>query len=147
MRKLKMPYIIQKARPKIDVIIEDLPELNDGELNYTITKICHRFIQIHKFKYMTLARVIGGLICVVLELYRCVAAPYEDKKKEENGCISDLDRITEDEKQAIWDCQECRNIFKTNEFNKVCSSKIIIYQCPRCRADKSDCIEIRKAID
>jgi len=70
--------------------------LNDGEFNYTVTCITHRFIKAHKFKYATLARVIGGLICVVFELYRRVATPYEDEKIKENGCVSDLDRTSDE---------------------------------------------------
>jgi len=86
-----MPYITQEQRKVLDPIIEQLGDLDDGELNYTVTRISHRFIKSHSFRYATLARVIGGLICVVLELYRRVAARYEDKKIKENGCISDLD--------------------------------------------------------
>lgn len=86
-----MPYIEPEKRKKLDPIIDQLPALDDGELNYTITRICHRFIIHFGLRYMTLVRVIGGLVCVVLELYRRVAARYEDKKIRDNGCISDLD--------------------------------------------------------
>ena len=86
-----MPYITQEQRKVLDPIIDQFPDLDDGELNYTVTRISHRFIQVHKLRYATLARVIGGLICVVFELYRRVASHYEDMKIRENGCISELD--------------------------------------------------------
>jgi len=86
-----MPYITQEQRKKLDPVIDQLPDLDDGELNYTVTRISHRFIKSHSLRYFTLARVVGGLICVVLELYRRVASRYEDKKNKENGCISELD--------------------------------------------------------
>lgn len=86
-----MPYITPEQRKKLDPIIDKLPALDDGELNYTVTRICHRFIITCGLRYATLVRVVGGLICVVLELYRRVAARYEDKKIKENGYISELD--------------------------------------------------------
>ena len=86
-----MPYIKPEDRKKFDSIIGQLPDMNDGEFNYVETSVGHRFIKQHGLRYMTLARVVGGLICVVLELYRRVTAPYEDKKIRENGPVSGLD--------------------------------------------------------
>lgn len=86
-----MPYIKQHQRDKLDPIIAKFPQLDDGELNYTVTRLIHQFIMTRKFKYVVLARVIGTLVCVVLELYLRVVLKYEDKKKAENGNISDLD--------------------------------------------------------
>lgn len=85
-----MPYIAE-GREEIDAVVKQLPDLDDGKFNYAITKICHQFILRKKLRYFTLVRVFGGLICVMLELYRRVAAGYEDKKIKENGHISDLD--------------------------------------------------------
>jgi len=91
-----MPYIKKEQRERInnalDHVIFDV--LDDGGLNYAITRICHRWIISHRLRYFTLVRVMGGLICVMFELYRKVAAPYEDKKRMENGPISDLDAKT-----------------------------------------------------
>ena len=86
-----MPYITQEERDRLDPIIDKLPKLNDGQLNYTITRICHLFLKRLGLRYMNLVRVLGGLICVMFELYRSIAAPYEDKKQMENGPISELD--------------------------------------------------------
>ncbi len=88
-----MPYITKEDREKIDKSMDYvmLDSLNDGELNYTITKLCHWFIIDKKLRYHALARVMGCLICVMFELYRTVIGPYENKKRMLNGPISDLD--------------------------------------------------------
>ena len=91
-----MPYITKEKRKSIDrvldpIVLDNFDSLDDGELNYIITKICHWFIIDRGLKYCTLVRVMGCLICVMFELYRMVAAPYENKKRMENGPISGLD--------------------------------------------------------
>lgn len=87
-----MPYIQKRRREQLDPEIDKIfLSVSDGELNYTITRICHRWIIRRRLKYFTLVRVMGCLICVMFELYRRVAAPYEDKKRMENGPVSNLD--------------------------------------------------------
>lgn len=87
-----MPYIKQEERDRLDPAINSVNvDIKDGALNYTITRICHHWIEAHPFKYFTLARVMGCLICVMFELYRAVIAPYEDRKRTENGGISEYD--------------------------------------------------------
>jgi hypothetical protein len=56
----------------------------------TMTKIIHRYIEKHGLCYATINEVIGVLECAKLELYRMIAAKYEDKKRAENGNISSL---------------------------------------------------------
>ncbi len=88
-----MPYIKEVDRKNIDSALDHviLDNLDDGGLNYTITKLCHWFIMSKGLKYFTLVRVMGCLICVMFELYRMVVAPYESKKRMKNGPISSLD--------------------------------------------------------
>lgn len=85
-----MPYIkdseIREALTK-----GELTPNNCGELNFYITKLCHIYIKNKGLRYSTLNEVIGVLECAKLELYRQVAAPYEDIKKNENGAVSELD--------------------------------------------------------
>lgn len=69
-------------------------------------------------------------------MYHCIAAPYEDIKKEENGFISELDRITKDEKQAIWKCKKCGAVFIDEE----------IYNLNGCCVNKDNWQQIRAAI-
>lgn len=79
-----MPYIRRSSR--------DITEpMTPGGLNFMITKLCHEYIQRHGLEYTTLNEVIGVLECAKQELYRMVAAPYENMKQTENGAISELD--------------------------------------------------------
>ena len=86
-----MPYI--KCRKALTKSIEhdNFSYLSEGELNFVITKLCHNWIKDYGLGYSTLSKVIGVLECAKLELYRQIAAPYENKKKMENGSISNLD--------------------------------------------------------
>lgn len=84
-----MPYIKQEER---SAVISDQIPRTAGELNYLITKICHDYLKFHGVNYRNINAVIGVLECAKLELYRQIAAPYEDKKKVENGPISELDK-------------------------------------------------------
>lgn len=91
-----MPYITQLTREIIDPFLENVLALmadgcSEGDLNYIITSIVHRWIEKQGLKYKNLNAAVGILDCAKMELYRMVAAPYEDKKISENGHISDLD--------------------------------------------------------
>jgi len=63
-----------------------MPE-NPGELNFVLTKIILRYIDCHEPSYSTFNAVMGVLSCIGHELYRRMIAPYEDKKKDENGDV------------------------------------------------------------
>lgn len=83
-----MPYIEKNSRPRFDEIIEKLEPTTSGELNYIITKIVDDYITYGgKLSYTNVNDVIGVLECAKLELYRRLAAPYEDKKCIENGDV------------------------------------------------------------
>lgn len=84
-----MPYIKKKERCGFFDKVE-----RPGKLNYLITMAVHEYILQKGLSYTTLNEAIGVLECAKLELYRMVAAPYEDKKKRENGAISILDSKT-----------------------------------------------------
>ena len=58
-----------------------------GELNYLITILLKEYIEREGLSYATLNECIGVLECAKLELYRRVAAGYEDQKCEENGDV------------------------------------------------------------
>ena len=90
-----MPYILPKSRINIDKCLKDLVS-TPGALNYAITKLCHYYVENFGRNYRILNEVIGVLQCAMLELYRQVAAPYEDQKKLENGPVSELDTDIED---------------------------------------------------
>jgi hypothetical protein len=80
-----MPYINPKTR---SVFEPDVEPITEGQLNYMIMRIIDRFMASHpKMTYAVINKVIGVLECAKLELYRRIAGPYEDKKKEENGDV------------------------------------------------------------
>lgn len=79
-----MPYIKQVDRVELS---EGRPPLNAGELNYRFTQICTEYILTHGLKYSVLNDCVGALEGAKLELYRRVAAPYEDVKIKANGDV------------------------------------------------------------
>lgn len=83
-----MPYIDNEQREKIDPLVEQLRDIlgSMGDLNYTITRLCDAYLTTEEgIRYSRLNDLVGALECAKLELYRRVAAPYEDKKAKENG--------------------------------------------------------------
>jgi hypothetical protein len=83
-----MPYIKQNDR-----VGARFTPVIAGELNFAITTLVHewldRQVSLHdgKLGYDFLNTAIGALECAKLELYRRVAAPYEDRKVIENGDV------------------------------------------------------------
>ena len=91
-----MPYITQDKRHKLDDAITQLSNvLNEeldvadieGNLNFTITKLIDDHFSRTKVNYKKLNAMVGMLQCCQLELYRKLAAPYEDMKAIENGVV------------------------------------------------------------
>jgi len=58
-----------------------------GELNYKITMLIKDYLDRRGHEYRNYAGVIGVLETVILEYYRRVVVPYEQKKIEENGDV------------------------------------------------------------
>lgn len=79
-----MPYIKQAARRALDTGIEPG---TSGELNYRITQLLNTYLNDVGVSYQRLNDCIGVLECAKLELYRRIAAPYEDRKRNENGDV------------------------------------------------------------
>lgn len=91
-----MPYVERDARKRIR--FEERSPRNIGELNYAITALCHEYLSDYGIYYANLNAVIGVLECAKLELYRRIAAPYENIKIKENGDIGILEK-KEDENE------------------------------------------------
>lgn len=111
-----MPYIVQRERKEldhsIDILIDaacgaDRTSFHPGKLNYTITRIIHEYIERHGLCYKVINEAIGVLECAKLELYRMIAAPYEDIKHKENGHISELDKEKTDAKDTTSPTSLC----------------------------------------
>lgn len=85
-----MPYIKPEIRalldPDINVVVTKLQRLPadalPGATNYTLTRI---LTELGGRDYDAFAAMIGIVETVKLELYRRLAAPYENKKLIENG--------------------------------------------------------------
>lgn len=81
-----MPYVDQETRRRLDR--EGAAPGSPGELNYAITRLVDRYLAAKGgLRYAHLNEVVGALECAKLELYRRVAAPYEDEKIVEAGDV------------------------------------------------------------
>lgn len=84
-----MPYIDPEAKTRLE---SGERPATAGELNYAITRLVDAYLRDKGgVRYAHLNEVIGALECAKLELYRRVAAPYEDRKMAEAG---DVYRVT-----------------------------------------------------
>lgn len=84
-----MPYIKPEDRKPLDPLIDELASKLPrnavaGNLNYVVSRLCARVLE-RETNYARLNELVGALECAKLELYRRVAAPYEDRKAAENG--------------------------------------------------------------
>ena len=86
-----MPYIDPNDRLPLNHAIEKLAiEIdNGGELNYTISRLIKLLIDKWGERYTNYEKIVGALMCIMMELYRKRTGPYEDKKEIENGTIWD----------------------------------------------------------
>ena len=94
-----MPYLKEKDRERYtdaiveieEVLIERFAVKHDvaGDMNYIITEIMVGFFNRNKLNYSRINMFMGALECCKLELYRRLAAPYEDEKIKENGDVYD----------------------------------------------------------
>ena len=81
-----MPYIKQEMRDQFNDGLITLPS-NEGEMNYVITDLLDDYLSAYGLNYANVNALVGVLECAKLELYRRIAAPYEDEKIQENGDV------------------------------------------------------------
>ena len=60
---------------------------NAGEFNFLVTDLADNCLLAWGLNYANINALIGALECVKLELYRRVAAPYENVKINVNGDV------------------------------------------------------------
>ena len=83
-----MPYIAQDRRkhfePALKALAEamgTIPNLKPGDLNYLITKLAARYVEVNgALSYKSINDVLGATEGAKLEFYRRVAVPFEDTK-------------------------------------------------------------------
>jgi len=82
-----MPYVVKEKRPDLDKIVDLMGSKGisaDGDLNYVLFKYCKDYV---KPSYNNYKNFLGELNECAEEIRRRFLAPYEDKKKEENGDV------------------------------------------------------------
>lgn len=87
-----MPYVEAQARPQLDALMDPLidhvkempTEVQDGVLNYALTRMLK---SIYPSRYFHFNRALGVLSAVTQEYYRVVVGPYEDTKIKQNGQV------------------------------------------------------------
>ena len=89
-----MPYIKNTSREKFNESLKQISDniLSIGDLNYCFSTIISNYLEDVKnieksVGYYHYNQLIGVLECAKLELYRRLAAPYEDIKIKENGDV------------------------------------------------------------
>ena len=82
-----MPYINRDRREALDPVMAELAESisTAGEMNYTITRLIHKWIADYGECYDAYNSMIGVLECAKAELYRRKVAKYEDEKIKTHG--------------------------------------------------------------
>jgi hypothetical protein len=89
-----MPYITKEDRSVIDHLIgKDFSPQNGGELQYAIATLIQRYYKNscnNKPRYKHMEQIMGALSGAAMEHYRCVVAPYEEMKIEDNGAVYDV---------------------------------------------------------
>jgi hypothetical protein len=80
-----MPYIDPEARQRL---ARGARPATAGELNFAVTKLVDEYLTDRGgIRYAHINEVVGALECAKLELYRRLAAPYEDRKIIESGDV------------------------------------------------------------
>ena len=85
-----MPYIKKEDRERFNAFTRLLDEQeikSPGELNYLITTLVHRYLNMKPESYGMYNDAIGALEGAKLELYRRHVAQYENEKIKENGDV------------------------------------------------------------
>jgi len=83
-----MPYIKQERREALAWTDSEFPA-TPGELAYIITRTLIEYAALNcpTENFQCITDLLGALEAAKLEFYRRVVAPYEDKKREENGDV------------------------------------------------------------
>ena len=86
-----MPYIPQSKRR--DIEMNNLPPTAPGELAFIFVNEAAAYLDTMGLSFQTISQVMGALECAKLEVYRRMAAPYEDSKKTSHGDLDTLRNV------------------------------------------------------
>jgi hypothetical protein len=90
-----MPYITPQDRVQIDEQISHVTPYDGGELQYMIATLIQNYYECacnKRPRYADMEGMMGALNGASLEHYRCIVAPYEDYKLEQNGGVYNVKR-------------------------------------------------------
>lgn len=87
--KDKFVYDLCNSKQNLAAAVGELCE-TAGDLNYAFTVIAHNYLKNKGLKYQHINDIIGALEGSKLELYRRVAASYEDEKITLNGDVFEI---------------------------------------------------------
>jgi hypothetical protein len=90
-----MPYITPQDRVQIDEQISHVTPQDGGELQYMIATLIQNYYECacnKRPRYADMEGMMGALNGASLEHYRCIVAPYEDYKLEQNGGVYNVKR-------------------------------------------------------
>jgi hypothetical protein len=90
-----MPYIKDTMDAREDLLSGLVRPATSGELNFLFTAHINDFLDLRGLSYENINAAVGALECAKMELYRRIAAPYEDTKIAENGDVYDPKLLTE----------------------------------------------------
>lgn len=94
-----MPYIVNSRRLELVTdIVRTVVPLNKGELNYLISLLMHNYVKRAGLSYQNLSDAKGAAQDAAEEFSRTVMGPYEDRKRLENGSVSELDKVKNDKR-------------------------------------------------
>jgi len=83
-----MPYINKDDRLRIDDKLNGFTPRDGGELQYAIARMIeNHYSAKESVRYKDMEAMMGALNGANIEHYRCVVAPYEEKKIRENGGV------------------------------------------------------------
>lgn len=88
-----MPYIHEHERSAIDVGHKS--PASPGQLNYAISRMIHEYVLRNGRNYTVMSAARAAALDAADEFYRTVMVPYEDQKRRENGPVSLLDEVME----------------------------------------------------
>jgi len=92
-----MPYIEANLRSLLNPPLEQIEAILsasesdfEGILNYIISRLANHHLEKQGLRYANINRIIGAIECSKHEIYRRLAAGYEDVKAAENGDVFTL---------------------------------------------------------